>query len=481
MIGPDGEEDRWIENIGDVFVSNYYHYFQVNGRFIPHFFLMTFDALLGKPFFNVFNALLFGLYLHLLNLNFVKERKKALMGLAISASLTLGLMCGFTNEFLWMSGVFNYEFVAVLVLLFNYLLNAEVKSRWWLPLLFLYGVISGWTNEAVVVGLSCVYLFVYIRKWRELKWSQVVLLSGFVLGVAFCVSSPGSIHRALGNSSSEATSILISIGNYFISLCYMYNLRVFFVMLIVWMLVKNIQKVWLVGVLISVLFVTFTGHNSGHSRFGIELFSLIIILYVFPYDKIKGYWGYVVLSLTIVYMLICVPYCVQNYQEFKSVEKQIKNTQNGVILTNEVHPSWYAERMIQRFSFPEESDYCFIYDDWYNPMVARYYGREDVKLYFVPEKFVHDIQNGQQSDTFDISTEYPFYACQWEGKDTPSFVKFRLEESHWSLFPIVGKMKRFAANEVTAKWLLIDIYGTEYLLVKKNSMIEERIIDIHYE
>lgn len=61
MIGPNGEEDRWIENLRDVLVSNYYHYFQVNGRFIPHFFLMTFDALLGKQWFNVFNALLFWL------------------------------------------------------------------------------------------------------------------------------------------------------------------------------------------------------------------------------------------------------------------------------------------------------------------------------------------------------------------------------------------------------------------------------------
>ena len=123
MIGPNGEEERWIESIRDVVVSNYYHYFQVNGRVVPHFFLMTFDALLGKHLFNVFNAILVWFYLHLLTLNFVKERKNALIGLAISASLTLCFMCGFTNEFLWMSGVFNYEFVAVLVLLFNYLLN----------------------------------------------------------------------------------------------------------------------------------------------------------------------------------------------------------------------------------------------------------------------------------------------------------------------------------------------------------------------
>ena len=242
MIGPNGEEDRWIKNMYDVIVSNYYHYFQINGRVVPHVFLMTFDALLGKGLFNVFNALLFGTYLHLLTLNFVKERKNALIGLAISASLTLCFMCGFTNEFLWMSGVFNYEFVAVLVLLFNYLLNIEIHSKVWIPLLFLYGVISGWTNEAVVIGLSVVYLCMYMRHLKDLTWSQWALLSGFAIGVALCVFSPGSIHRALDHGASEKISLAGAMLKYVSSLCRMYNLRVFFVMLIMWAIVKKMKK-----------------------------------------------------------------------------------------------------------------------------------------------------------------------------------------------------------------------------------------------
>lgn len=326
MIGPNGEEDRWIKNMYDVIVSNYYHYFQINGRVVPHVFLMTFDALLGKGLFNVFNALLFGTYLHLLTLNFVKERKNALIGLAISASLTLCFMCGFTNEFLWMSGVFNYEFVAVLVLLFNYLLNIEIHSKVWIPLLFLYGVISGWTNEAVVIGLSVVYLCMYMRHLKDLTWSQWALLSGFAIGVALCVFSPGSIHRALDHGASEKISLAGSLWKYVSSLLGMYNLRVFFIMFIMWAIVKKMKKEWLIGVIVSVLFVAFTGHNSGHSRFGIELFSLIIILSVFPYDKMPSHVEKMVLCVLFIYLLLCVPYCVKNCQNFKNVEKQITET-----------------------------------------------------------------------------------------------------------------------------------------------------------
>lgn len=482
MIGPNGEENRWIENMHDVIVSNYYHYFQVNGRFIPHFFLMTFDALLGKGLFNVFNALLFGTYLHLLTLNFVKERKNALIGLAISASLTLCFMCGFTNEFLWMSGVFNYEFVAVLVLLFNYLLNIEIHSKVWIPLLFLYGVISGWTNEAVVIGLSVVYLCMYMRHLKDLTWSQWALLSGFAIGVALCVFSPGSIHRALGNGETERIAMTGLLFNYICSLFNMYNLRVFFVMLVLWAFVKKMDWKWLIGAFFAILFVTFTGHNSEHSRFGIEMFSFVIILSIFPYDKMKYYVGHVVLSLTAVYLLICIPYCVKNYQEFIHIEEQIKHTQNGIVLTNEVHPPLYAERMLRRFTVPEESEYFFINIVWYNPMLARYYGRHDINLYFLPTKFINDVRNGNVCDSFDINTKFPFYACQWNRDEEPSSVSFILEKSPWASFPIVGKMERFTSTEVKAdNQLFLKINGADYLLVKKNPMIQDRVIDIIYE
>ena len=482
MIGPDGEEDRWIENMCDVFVSNYYHYFQINGRVVPHVFLMTFDALLGKNCFNIFNAFLFGAYLHLLTLNFVQEHKNALMGLAISAFLTLCFMCGFKYVFLWMSGVFNYEFVAVLVLLFNYLLNIEIHSKVWMPLLFLYGVISGWTNEAVVIGLSCIYMFTYIRKWKDLKWSQVVLLAGFVLGVTLCVFSPGSIHRALGHGTSEEITLASSMLKYVSSLCGMYNLRVFFIMFIVWAIVKKMKKEWLIGVIVSILFVAFTGHNSGQSRFGIEFFSLIIVVCVFPYEKMPSYVSMVVLSLSLIYLLACMPYCVWNYQDFKNVEQQIKKTNNGIIMTKGGHPSSYAERVVLYFNIGNMSGDYSISNEWYSHMLTLYYGRQYMNLYFLPMNFLKDVHNELINDTFDINIRYPFYVCKLDGDDGISSVKFVLGESCWKSIPVIGKMERFSVEEVVSNnWLVLNMEGKKYLLVDGNPMIQDRIIGIKYE
>lgn len=477
-----GEENRRIENVHDVFVSNYHHYFQVNGRFIPHFFLMLFDALFDKSFFNLFAAVLFGLYLHLLNLNFVHEREYALWGLALSAFLTVCVMCGFSLEFLWMSGVFNYEFVAVIVLFFHYLLNRSVHSKAWIPLLFLYGIVAGWTHEAVVIGLCFVYLFMYAKCWRTLKWSQWVLLFGFVVGVALCVFSPGSIHRALGNDSTEVMAVASVFSAYLQSLFHMHNLRVFFIMIVLCLFLKQIKWDWLIGVIVSVLFVTFTGHQSGQSRFGIELFSLIIILRVFPYGRFSRYMDKILMLVTIIYMLFCIPYCLQNYRDFLNAEKQIQTTRDGIIVTNEVYPPFGAERLIVPFFFSERSYYYFVYDDWYNPMLARYYGRDDVKLMILPKAFVDDARKGLIHENFDMQANYPFYVCRWDRGSYPSEVKYLLKKSRWASFPILNKMERFIAEEVPVNNMLsVEIDGLKYLLLKKKSMVEERIKGIKYE
>jgi hypothetical protein len=296
------------------------------------------------------------------------------------------------------------------------------------------------------------------------------------------VFSPGSIHRALDHGASEKISLAGSLWKYVSSLLGMYNLRVFFIMFIMWAIVKKMKKEWLIGVIVSVLFVAFTGHNSGHSRFGIEFFSLIITLCMFPYNKLLRYVEHVVISVLIINLLVCLPYCVQNSQEFKNVEKQIKETQDGIIQTNEVNVPFYAERFVLYWIYPEKSDYAFIYNNWYNSMLMRFYGLQNISLFFIPEGFMKDVHEDRVGKDFDLSTSLPFYACQWENSDAPLNIKYILQESRWASVPILNKMERFSAKEIVAtNWCLLDIEGTKYLLVKKNTMIQDRVIDIEYE
>ena len=56
-----------INSFYDILYSQYIHYFQVNGRFIPHVFVQLFDGILGKQMFNVINTFVFVAYLCLLS------------------------------------------------------------------------------------------------------------------------------------------------------------------------------------------------------------------------------------------------------------------------------------------------------------------------------------------------------------------------------------------------------------------------------
>ena len=115
-------------------------------------------------------------------------------------------------------------------------------------------------------------------------------------------------------------------------------------------------------------------------------------------------------------------------------------------------------------------------------MLMRFYGLQNISLFFIPEGFMKDVHEDRVGKDFDLSTSLPFYACQWENSDAPLNIKYILQESRWASVPIINKIERISAKEIVAtNWCLLDIEGTKYLLVKKNTMIQDRVIDIEYE
>lgn len=120
-----------IQSMADILKSQYIHYFIANGRFIPHFLLQSFDGLLNKSVFDIANALVFILFIHLLNLNFVEDKTLFFKSTAVIAFCITLLSCGFTCSFLWMSGAFNYLWGFTLLLLFNYLFNHRIEGKYY--------------------------------------------------------------------------------------------------------------------------------------------------------------------------------------------------------------------------------------------------------------------------------------------------------------------------------------------------------------
>ena len=476
--------DQPITTLRDIFVSQYNHYLLNNGRFVPHFFVQLFDGLLGKGLFNIVNTAVFLLFLVLL-LRLGRRTEWRL--LPVAQALLLLLMPGFNNAFLWLSGSFNYLWSAVLLLLFYRLLTRDSFKACYSPLLFLFGVVCGWTNEALVVGFVAGCLCHYFFHHKELTSHRAVLLGGLVTGALFLTLAPGSLHRFM-KGKEGAFSLAGAAHQLFSSLIAMDNLRILpllLLLLLVFVVFKILPKgffpdnlLWVVAVVTSFVFVLFSGHQAAHSRFGIELFSLVLILRLLEQVTLPR-------SLTVICGLaVCVVlaqtlyYSRLNYREYKQCVAQIESTETGIIETNEVLCPAFFDRLILRFKPSEKDDFYFCQSGW----IDSFFGKKD--LLFLPHRFMERIrQDKRVFEEFETPTDLPFYARRIDDGPVQSAV-FHLSEPQAGdipfLFrPFADRMERYSAREVRAsKLVVVDLPQGKFVLVMKNHLIADRVVSI---
>lgn len=476
-----------VTSIKDIFISQYNHYFMNNGRFVPHFFVQLFDGILGKEAFNVINALFFSAFLWLLSS--MKEMITVEKQILVFFIVIL-LLPGFNNAILWLSGSCNYLWTAVFILFFHRLLGKNNIDKAFYPLLLIYGIISGWTNEAIVVGLSAGYFIYYSLHWRELKKHRLFLLTGFYIGASFLIFAPGSINRFFKGKGDF--SISSSISHLLSSFLDMSNIRILPLLLVLLIVATCFRKInrqffydnllWIVAILVSFIFVLLTGHTAPHSRFGIELFSLILLLQLLECVKIPKTITAVCALATVLILCQTVYYSYHNYQEYQHCVAQIKEKKSGIVETNEVKLPAFYDRLILRFMPSEDSDYYFSKNDW----IERYFGAHDIL--FLPHRFMERLRHDKESfKDFEVNNDLPFYAKRIDGNTQISKAVFHLSETDMTtvpffLRPVANKMQRYAASEVeTNKVDVITLPEGRFLLVYKNSMVVDRVTGISVE
>lgn len=472
-----------IASVADVFASQFRHYFEFNGRVVPHVFVQFFDGLTGKPLFNVVNTAMFLLFLHLVVVNVISDRKLYYKALTLVVAIVLLIMPGFNLSILWLSGACNYLWTSVFLLVFNILLQRDVRLRpclW--PVLACFGLLCGWTNEGLVLGLSAGYLVYYAMSIKELTPVRIALLTGFVLGVLLMLVSPGNFHRAMTGIEGQSFSGIIR--TYASALLAMSNLRVFFVLLVALLFVRFYDKefskrfvrnnvVWLVAAGVSFIFIVFTKHDSAHSRFGIELFSLIVLLKLCLRIRISTVFFFLWNVALCVFMGFALHACMVNYDEYKSLTAQIQDKSNHIIVTHAVKQN----PLFSRFMVPNIDVWpCY---KW----IANYYNRDT--FIFLPAVFVDGIKsNPDLYERFYTSDELPFYAKRLEAGQNVKEVTFLLrktreDEIPFYLKPFADRMERYSALKIqTNKYRVVEIDGQSYLLVDKLEMVDKRVTDI---
>lgn len=185
-----------VRSLSDLFHSHINQFLHANGR-TANLVAALFCALLGKTAFNVCNTLVFGILSHLMSLLTTGRRSLLALSMFLVAVGTCYPVPGETM--LWLDGSCNYMWAITLSLaLICYLQRHHNGSLGWggAALLFLYSFVAGSFNEATSFGLLLGLAVYYAVNRSRLDRRAVVALSGYLMGVALIVASPGAWARA---------------------------------------------------------------------------------------------------------------------------------------------------------------------------------------------------------------------------------------------------------------------------------------------
>ena len=186
------------------------HFMTTNGRFADVV-ANLFCAVLGKPVFNLCNALVFGLMAHLVAL--LSAGRRSLMALTLFLAV-VGVCYPVPGEtMLWVAGSCNYLWaVTASLALIYYLLNHKDGPLGWgrAALLLLGAFVAGNFNEATSFGVFAGLFLYYAFNRRKVDRRVVIAMVGYLLGVVMIVASPGAWSR-MAEESGEANSGFIGL------------------------------------------------------------------------------------------------------------------------------------------------------------------------------------------------------------------------------------------------------------------------------
>lgn len=476
-----------IQSVSDILQSQYYHYFQMNGRFVPHFFVQLFDGILGKQIFNIANACVFLLFIYLLVNKLKQYYQSTSQLLLLILFIIFFLIPGFRNCFLWMSGACNYLWVATTILAFDCLFKANKHIP--VVILFIIGIICGWTNEAFCIGLSCGFVVYYVFHRNKLTTAQKSLISGFVLGTIMLVASPGSIGRALNNSDTGFNPISMA-KNFAIAFLYMNNIRILPLLLVLALYLvitkratlKGIIKedlIWIVAIGVTFVFILFTRHDSSHSRFGFEFFSMILILKYLSMVRIPKLANTLILISLVIMTIYTIPFAYKNYEESNRVLSQLKKQKDSIIMSECLNTPTNASRFVIPLVNWYSNGMPFSGKNWENQMIAKRFQKKEI--IFLPASIYQGmVYNNPKFKRFYTTPNIPFYVKQVNKKQISNVI-FKLNPTDYDklpfyIRPFANKMQRYSLNELqTEKYDVLTIEKKNYLFVKKNALIGNRL------
>ncbi|MBO7610260.1 MAG: hypothetical protein J6S96_08685 [Muribaculaceae bacterium] len=187
-----GNAQEHIDGFGSLMRSQAFHYIDNNGRF-ANFLTQLFCGILGKPLFNICNALVTAVFLHSAA-TLIARRCGSIAALSLALLFVMLLMPVPGETMLWLCGSFNYLWSAtatLLILVWMARDSAHRQASWWKHcMVFVLTLFAGAMNESVTACtlLALVIYFAFNR--QEFTGLVRTAVLGYAVGVAVIFVSP---------------------------------------------------------------------------------------------------------------------------------------------------------------------------------------------------------------------------------------------------------------------------------------------------
>ena len=474
-----------INSLSDIMVSQWHHYLRFNGRFVVHTLVQIFDGLLGKEVFNVFNAAVFLLFLWGLARLVSSDKRDYYKVMSVTFALLFFVLAGFKDVFLWLSGSFNYLWAGTALLFFHHALERESMPRWSLAPLVLFSLVCGWSNEAFIVGLSAAYFLYYVILHRErLVGHRRWMLAAFFVGTALLVFAPGSLNKAA--ATGRPASFLVS-------LFYMRHIRLTILLAVVVVLMAltrhlklrewfKREQVLLIALAVEIVFLMMIGMDAEHSRFGVEMFALVLLLRLIDWNRI----GNVAVSVLNVVVLAFAAWVIPLANRCNQVCQQELNVArtSEIVPTRSIVPYSWLHRYIVDYSYLKINDEKIYGHD---PFLTRYFGHN---FLFMPEDFLNDVARNPSKYVGQWRSwgTLPFYAMRVKGIAEPHVAVLTYEApTRYDRLPgilsnICNRIAGLKTEVREDNLMTVPLEGGEYVLVPRRYPDQDkRLLSIKLE
>lgn len=356
-----------LSSLQDVFSSQFWHYFNINGRFVAHTLVQISIAFWGQTVFSLLNAVVY----ILLIVGLFRLTKQSLLNTRLLLLSSLLVIVCFQTKFVPSCQIGYIWMACMVVWMLHLFLNKLDLPKWHLVWIVPFAFITGWGQEGINVGVGFA-MFIYICKnFKKISLVQWCVFIAFAMGALLLVVAPGS-HKRLADSKAtgfSVESVVLSVYNFFyFSRAFYYVIALLILNLLYKVLnikdyiLKSQLLYFVSAVVVLYLLSLYIGLGTNRMLFGAELFLIIALMTL--YQSFHKYLthAFIIVSLAqVVYISYRnADFLQQETKIYAAIEQQfIQNKgvikydiSNKYVNTYQTDPSdgfsGWAKKMIER-------------------------------------------------------------------------------------------------------------------------------------